>query len=290
VTAEHQLRDAHAQLMRSARKAGMAEVATGVLHNVGNILNSVNTSCSLLESSLRGSRLGMLGQAVSMLVPRADDLPTYFAEDIRGRELPKYLVALAEHLEQERAEFSAEVQGIRKNIEHIKEIVRVQQKHATGSVDPERFTVDAIVKDAIGVVQNAFVKAGVGIETELAPLPPCWLRKHEVMQLLVNLLQNALQATMAAEVSEPLVRIRAERLSEDMAKIEVSDNGVGIAAETMPQLFRFGFTTRRDGHGFGLHSAANSARGMGGILSVESAGLGKGATFVFQFPFQARML
>ena len=68
-------------------------------------------------------------------------------------------------------------------------------------------------------------------------------------------------------------------------QIAVIDTGIGISPENLTRIFAHGFTTRKDGHGFGLHSGALAAKELGGKLSVESAGLGQGASFVLDLPF-----
>jgi signal transduction histidine kinase len=66
--------------------------------------------------------------------------------------------------------------------------------------------------------------------------------------------------------------------------IIVRDNGVGILPENLTRIFGHGFTTKKDGHGFGLHSGALAAKQMNGALSVQSAGPGKGAAFTLELP------
>ena len=69
-------------------------------------------------------------------------------------------------------------------------------------------------------------------------------------------------------------------------KISYIDNGIGIPADNLTRIFGHGFTTRKEGHGFGLHSGALAAKELGGALTVESDGPGKGATFTLEFPIQ----
>ena len=66
--------------------------------------------------------------------------------------------------------------------------------------------------------------------------------------------------------------------------MEVTDNGEGIPKENLTRIFQHGFTTKKTGHGFGLHSGSNAAREMGGSLNVRSDGTGTGATFILELP------
>ena len=78
----------------------------------------------------------------------------------------------------------------------------------------------------------------------------------------------------------------SRRVVDDMVEISVKDNGVGIPKENLRKIFQHGFTTRSDGHGFGLHGSAIAATQMHGSLSVDSAGDDQGATFVLRVPIR----
>ncbi len=114
-------------------------------------------------------------------------------------------------------------------------------------------------------------------------MPPITVEKHKVLQILVNLMRNAKFACSESGLPDRQMTLRVSR-DADIVKISVSDNGVGIAPENLTRIFSHGFTTRKDGHGFGLHSGALAATEMGGRLSVQSDGLGLGAAFTLELP------
>jgi two-component system sensor kinase FixL len=104
-----------------------------------------------------------------------------------------------------------------------------------------------------------------------------------VIQILLNLLGNARHAVAGRADGDKRVWLRTS-VEGDMVRMEVRDNGIGIAAEHLPLMFNQGFTTKKDGHGLGLHSSANWARELGGALRCRSEGLDTGATFVLELP------
>jgi signal transduction histidine kinase len=282
--AEKQLQELHEQLMEASRQAGMAEVATGVLHNVGNILNSVNVSASLVAERLSGNRLEKLGRLAQMLQRPQQELATFLTETDKGRVLPGYLTDLARYLAEERRCANEELRLLTKNIEHIKEIVTKQQAYARMSGTPEMLGASALVEDALHLTRSDVLQYGIRIERrgeELGLFVKA--EKHKVLQILVNLIRNAVKAIRDYEASD-LRMIVAIEAGDGVVNLRVTDSGIGIAPENLTRIFSHGFTTRKDGHGFGLHSAALAARQMNGNLHVSSEGLGTGASFALELP------
>ena len=283
--AEAELQTVHAQLLEASRQSGMAEVATNVLHNVGNVLNSVNVSATVVADSLRKSKVAGLGRLVGLL--REHDLGTFISSDPRGRQLPQYLTQLAEHLQADQQVSLKELDLLRSHIEHIREIVTMQQTYAKVSVIKELVRVSDLVEDSLRLNLGALTRHGVDLVREFQDLPPMQLEKHKVLQILVNLISNAKYACDEAPGDDKRLILRVGTHSETgRACISVKDNGVGIPQENLERIFNHGFTTRASGHGFGLHSSALAAKEMGGSLTVHSDGRGTGATFTLELPLQ----
>lgn len=282
--AEGKLEEVHRQLLTTSRMAGMAEVATSVLHNVGNVLNSVNISSNLIAEKMRNSRVSNLAKAAALMQAQAGDLPGFFANDPKGKQLPEYLAQLADHLVAEQQEMLRELSSLSGNIDHIKEIVAMQQSYAKVSAVREKLEVKELVEDALRMNAGAMERHGVQVIREYSPVPPVLVDKHKVLQILVNLIRNAKYAMDESRQSDKRLRLRVALNGNEMVKISVIDNGVGIAPENLSRIFGHGFTTRKEGHGFGLHSGALAARELGGSLSVHSDGPGLGATFTLEFP------
>jgi signal transduction histidine kinase len=286
INAEERERKLQRQLRDASRQAGMAEIATNVLHNVGNVLNSVNISASLVGDSVKNSRAAGLGKVVALLQQHEANWETFVTADPRGKHLPAYLAQLWEHLKLDQAMTLQEIDILRTNIGHIKEIVAMQQSYSKLIGVPETLAVRGLVEDALRMNVGAFSRHGVSVECTYEEVPEIVVEKHEVLQILINLLRNAKYACDAAERLDKLVLVRVVN-HDGGVRITVADNGVGIRPEHMTQLFSHGFTTKKDGHGFGLHSGALAARDMGGALRAESAGPGQGATFRLDLPLKS---
>ena len=280
--AEEELERVHKQLMVASRHAGMADVATNVLHNVGNVLNSVNVSANLVSDRIRKSKCTGLGRAAAVLNEHAGDLAAFLAGP-QGKHLPAYLQELATDLVAERDAAVAELSELRNNVEHIKQIVAMQQSYAKRGGITDTVDVRVLAEDSLRMNEGAFSRHGVSIERDFGEVPLIEVDKHKVLQILVNVIRNAKYACSEAQGSEKRVTVRV-RATQSAVNIAVIDTGVGIPKENLQRIFNHGFTTRSEGHGFGLHSSALAAKELGGSLRGDSAGPGKGATFTLTLP------
>lgn len=279
-----QIESLHKQLTKASRMAGMAEVATGVLHNVGNVLTSVKVSARLVMDNTRKSKVAGISKLSALLKEHAHDLGTFLSEDSKGRQVPAYLHQLSEYLMSEQSLAMQELESLTQNIEHISQIVARQQTYAASSEMMETVSVEELVEDAMRIHERSYVRHGVHVVRDYSPVPPVFIDKHKLLQILVNLFSNAIYATDQTGRTDKQMTVRFGIDEENKLRIEVSDNGIGISPENMARMFSYGFTTRKDGHGFGLHSSALAAQEMGGALMVRSAGVGQGATFIIQLP------
>jgi len=286
--AEVTLRDSQQRLLETSRLAGMAEVATGVLHNVGNVLNSVNVSAGLVVEKLRRSKVPNLGKAAALLTERNGDLGNFLTNDPNGQKIPGYLAKLSQFLIEDNSELLTEVDLLARNIEHIKEVVAVQQSYAKVSGAFEDLAADQLVEDSIAMNIGAFERHGIVLERRFSPAPPVRVDRHRVLQILINLLRNAKYALDDVQRIDKRITITIAPLDDKILRIAVADNGIGISLENLDRIFGHGFTTRKNGHGFGLHSGALAAKEMGGSLGVQSLGLRRGATFTLELPIAAK--
>jgi PAS domain S-box-containing protein len=281
--AESKIEQINKELREVSRQAGMAEVATGVLHNVGNVLNSVNVAADLIGERLRNSKAAGVTRLSKMLLDHNGDLPRFLSEDERGKQVPSYLKQLAEHLDQERNEIREELHRLMINIEHIKEIVATQQNYARVLGVAETVQLTELMEDAFKIQGGAYERHGINMVRDYDVLPQISCDKHKVMQIVVNLLSNAKYACDATNREDKQVVVRLKNI-ENGVRIQVADNGMGIPRENLTRIFSQGFTTRKGGHGFGLHSGALAAKELGGSLTVTSEGSGHGATFTLDLP------
>jgi len=286
--AKAELETVHAQLLEASRQAGMAEVATGVLHNVGNVLNSVNVSANVISEKLNLARFAVLQRTAHLLRDKGESVGEFLGSDPRGRLIPAYLCELAQHLADFRREALVELELLMTNIEHIKEIVSMQQNYARVADSAEPMRPDSLVEDALRMTAGSRRRRGVEVVRMFETTEPIFGDRHKVLQILVNLIRNSQDALCDAAPAEKRITIRIHSTDAESAAITVTDNGIGIPPENLTRIFSHGFTTRKDGHGFGLHSAALAAQQMGGCLSAHSDGPGRGATFSIELPL-ARM-
>ena len=280
--AEKKIDAIHKDLVRASRVAGMAEVATSVLHNVGNVLNNINVSTSVILDRLAKLKVNRLFELAKLLHENRRDLPRFLSTDPRGQHIVNFMELLAENLEEERSSLRAEVDQLALKIDHIKQIVAMQQNYAQVAGVVEKVPLLDIIEDAISIHSGAYVRHGITVQRQFEASPTLFLDRHKVLQILGNLLSNAKYACDGSTEEEKKVILRVEALPENRVRIEVKDNGMGIARENLARIFGQGFTTRKDGHGFGLHSSALAAKEIGGSLSVHSDGPGKGAAFTLE--------
>jgi signal transduction histidine kinase len=276
------------QLQDASRQAGMAEVATGVLHNVGNVLNSVNVSASVVADLVAKSKAQSLGKAAELVGRHTHDLATFITEDERGKHLPQFLAALANSLTGEQAAVLEELGSLTSHIEHIKTIVTTQQCFAGASQLIESISLADLLEDALRIESASLKRHVLDVQREYADLPPIEVDKQKLLQILINLIRNGKHAVVERGERGGQLILRTAASGDDRVQIEVVDDGVGIAAENLTQIFAHGFTTRqeRGGRGFGLHLSALFAKEMGGSLTAHSDGPGTGATFVLELPLR----
>lgn len=283
---EAKLEELHKRLVETSRTAGMAEVANDVLHNVGNVLTSINVTCSLAMDRVRESRLSGLAKLAELMEEKGDGLGDFIANDPAGRKLPAYVAKLRDVDAEDQAYFIRELTTLLDRIDHIKRIVAMQQNYAKTAGATEPVGVAQLIDDALQINAAALHRHKVTSRVEVEESPELIIDKHKVLQILVNLIRNAKYALDGSDKEERLMTIRAGRKGSDHVWIQVIDNGVGIPPENLIRVFHHGFTTRRNGHGFGLHSGALTARELGGSLEGFSEGTGRGAVFTLVLPLR----
>ncbi|MGO8838579.1 MAG: sensor histidine kinase, partial [Limisphaerales bacterium] len=277
----------HKELLKVSRAAGMSEVATGVLHNVGNVLNSINISASIVAEHLNEFNIANIARAANLMREHADDIGHFLTDDPKGRQLPDYLAQLASHLSAEQTLLVKEIGFVKMKIDHVKEIVAAQQNYGKVMGLEERVRIEDLIQDVFRIHASELAQHNVQIHQDCPPsLPEILVDKHKVLQILLNLLSNAKHAVVDSGREDKQVTVRVTN-GDNRLRIAMSDNGVGIAPVTLRRIFNHGFTTRKSGgHGFGLHSGALAAKEMGGSLHAESEGPGMGATFTLEIPIK----
>jgi signal transduction histidine kinase len=283
-----ELQETQARLVAAARSAGRAEIANNVLHNVGNVRNSINVSVSVVCRALSDSRAEGLARAVQLMKQHEHELGRFMETDPRGKALLGYLDELTDALAQERVQALLDLDRLRRSVDHISYVVVTQQSNAGPSSLLEIAQPEELLEEALRMSGDVISDAGVSIVRQYANAPPSALDKPRLLQILVNLIGNAAQAMEAIPEQSRRLTLSTAIIRDEEGEwlhIMVRDEGEGISVDNPKRLFAHGFTTRKSGHGFGLHSSALAALEMRGRLTAHSDGPGRGATFTVELPF-----
>ena len=267
-----------------SHRAGMAEVANSVLHNIGNVLNSVNVSVSVIRQQLKSTPLNKLPPMVELLKQNESDLSTFLTSDEKGKLFPRFLEMLSEQWQAEHATLIAESNQLRDSVQHINDIISKQQSLSGQLGVHEIFNVAELIRSTFSFHETSFTRANIQIIFDLEDKLLWNGDRSKFTQIMLNLIVNAEESLVASSTSPHQLQISSHRCPDGHLEIKVQDNGCGISQEIMHKLFSYGFTTKPTGHGFGLHASALAAQDMGGTLQAFSDGIGMGATFVLSVP------
>ncbi|HEY3731143.1 MAG TPA: PAS domain-containing protein [Steroidobacteraceae bacterium] len=285
VEAEQRERMLQKQLREASHQSGMAEVATGVLHNVGNVLNSLGIAHSTAQTRLKNYQIERVSDVAGMLEEKLGDLPTFLTQDDRGKRLPKYLSALGAKLKGESAAVQREFDAISGHIQYLRQIVQAQQSFARIGGAQDEVDVRELLETAL-TLKSSELK-GIEVVRDFGDLPTIHTDRYKLLQVIVNFVANACDAITANKNGPARLFIRVHT-ADGQLEIAVEDSGIGIQPELLSRVWEFGFTTKAHGHGFGLHSAALAAQQLGGSVDVQSQGAGTGARFSVTIPISAR--
>lgn len=272
------------KVLETAHRAGMAEIASDVLHNVGNAMNSINCAVEFLDERLQASRIPHLERATKLLREQAPRAADFFGQDPRGQKLIDYLVDLSQTLEAELQDNQADVARLQLTVRHIGDAIASQQQHAERTDFRQDVNLAELIRDALQLNEEVIEEAHVEVEVRVPALPDVQLNRSKMLQILVNLIRNAVQAMRSDTVENRQLQISAQLLDDGTLDLSVSDTGPGFDAAIQSQLFTYGFTTKPEGHGCGLHYCANALNEVGGSIVAHSAGAGLGATFRIRVP------
>lgn len=273
------------QQLEKARQLGMAEISASVLHNVGNVLNSVNVSANTVLEKIKDSKLSDLDNINLLFKEHNNDLVNFLANDQRGLKALNYLELLSQHLHQERENIVKEMKRLNKNILMIKEIISTQQNLSKTTYFEQIVNINELLSEAL-LVSGLNLNKKISIHEQYDKLPPIKMDKVKLLQVLVNLIQNAKDAVIESSKSDKEIILKSS-LVNNIIKIEISDNGIGILPDDKNKIFIYGFTTKTSGHGFGLHTAAIIINELGGSIRVESEGYEKGTRFIIELPVKS---
>jgi signal transduction histidine kinase len=276
-----ELKNAQAHLLQQAHEAGMAEVAVGILHNIGNAVTPAKVG--LFRLSNRMQQKPLLRDLPAALIEIASLIPLFDSlSDAEKERLLGIIELVPATIEEEYALNAEEIEQIRRKLNHIDSIISLQMRYAQLFGDVESVDLPGVVEDALTLLDDALQKNSTRIIRQFEPVPPVRIEKTKLIQIIVNLIKNGYEAMekIPAEDRVLVLTIRRERKPADCLVLSVKDNGTGFAPDMQQKLFQFGYSTKAKGSGFGLHSCANYLIARNGSISAHSEGLNKGAEFV----------
>lgn len=280
---EQQLHETQSTLVRASHQAGMSEVATDVLHNVGNVLSSINVATTLINERVEQSEISNIEKVSEMIQEHMEDLGAFFTEDPKGKHVPSYLTKALGIICKEREDVIEKLKDLTHDVSHVKSIIQMQQEY-TKTVKVEILTtIEAVIEDAIRINWAGLERHEIQLVRDFEDIGEIYIDKQRVIQILVNLIGNAKYALDKNDTSNRIMTLRSYK-NDDKLRIEVQDNGIGISKENLVKIFQHGFTTKKHGHGFGLHSGALAAKELNGTLTADSDGEGCGSTFALEIP------
>ncbi|MDY6845080.1 MAG: PAS domain S-box protein, partial [Thermodesulfobacteriota bacterium] len=276
------------KLLNLAHHSGMSEIATGVLHNVNNVLSSINISTELMKESIQKSEFTGLEKAITMMKDNIHNLSDFLTHDTKGKFLPLYFEKAISVITKERQKNLERINKLLEYIEQVKGLIFMQQSYALRGGLEEKIDLSEILDDAVNMHSNAFDRYNINITRNYHNVPYITIDRQKLIQVLLNIVKNARESLMSVEDNEELtLELGIDMCENDNGKeivISIHDNGIGIPEENIDRIFEYGFTTKQYGSGFGLHASALSIMEMGGKISVLSDGVGKGAQFVVRLP------
>jgi PAS domain S-box-containing protein len=274
----------HEQLLDTSRQLGMAEVATGVLHNVGNVLNSINVSIGVITDLLKNSMVGDVGRISQLLEKHRDDLGVYLSQNPKGKQVPGYLEKLSGQLVEEKRVALLELQRLRENAGQAQHCIAAQQDLAKPGGITEPVSLSELIGEALAVNRDLLDRFSIDVIQEFQEIPQIIVEKRQVLQILVDIIRNACQAMESASIKRLTVRITLVMGPPDSICLEVQDTGHGISPDDLTRIFGQGYSTKYGGRGLNLHHGALMAKNMGGTLRAHSEGTGRGATLFLDLP------
>jgi signal transduction histidine kinase len=274
------------ELVIAARHAGMADIAASVLHNIGNALNSVSTSSTLVGQKISASKVSNLIEISKLLEQHELDMGAFITNDPQGQRIPSYLLKLSEIWRNDKEYLSEEINTVQKGIIHIKEIINKQNSLSKVLGVNDTIIVTNFLEDALTLNKTIYSNINIDIKRNFQPIKEVVTDRVKLLQIFVNLIKNSIESIIEQDPEHKEIMLSVQQQDDTYFTVQLGDNGVGIKDEYLEKIFSFGFTTKKEGHGFGLHSSAISIQDMGGKLSVTSDGIGKGATFSIALPYQ----
>ncbi|CAM2009776.1 ATP-binding protein [Acanthopleuribacter pedis] len=271
-------------LRELAAQAEVSKVANGLIHNLGNLFNSINISTQTLVEVVRDSKIPELLKANRLFLRNLDNIGDYVTKDPAGRYLPEFYRSVGDFLKEDLEKLHTELADIAEKVAFIKEMISTQQDYAKSESVTRKLALNDVVDRALQIELPSMTKRGIRIEKKYQARFFVYGVKSKVLHVFLNLFKNAKEAMTSTDHEDSFLQIGIQSLPENKVEVTVRDNGAGIDEANLDKMFSYGFTTKPDGHGFGLYTSAEAMNQLGGSIAVSSEGIGHGACFRLIFP------
>jgi DNA-binding LacI/PurR family transcriptional regulator/signal transduction histidine kinase len=276
------LDSSYKKLVEHAQREGMADIAADILHNIGNILNSISVSAHMMENSVKSAPFDDLLRANRLLEANMERLEDFIRNDRKGKILMRFYLKLGESMEKLREQLIYNANRLSTKLNSINEIIAAQQNYAGVASQPEELSIAAILEDALKVHAASLDKYRITVERDYRANPRLVVQRAKLFYIFVNLINNARDSMTETPLNERRLSIS---IYEDGSEscVRISDTGRGIAEGAIDKVFDYGYSVKDERRGFGLHSSSSYMAEMGGVILAESAGIGKGQAFTVVF-------
>ncbi len=274
------------ELLESSRRLGMAEVATDVLHNVGNVLNSLNVSAGLIAQHVRDMPIQDVKRISSLLERHKEDLGSFLTQDAKGQKIPAFLLQLGDHLRDQHAQTCQDLDSLIGQIDHVNDIITAQQDLTQTNAIHEPVILKDLLESTLKMNAQELEQQHITVTRDYADLPQVITDKQQIVQIANNLIRNTQIAIQQqdSDLRHITVRVHLHSTDKNRVVIQVCDTGIGIPNENLQKIFAQSCSAPGKDQGDSLHRNAIAAKNLGGSLTASSDGPGQGATFTLELP------
>ncbi len=277
-----QLSDTRNRLMEQSYYSGIGEMASGILHNLRNILTPMVGQMGNIRGKLKEAPMDNIEKAAAEL--NLDSL-----EEGREKSLKKYLSLAVSRLSAIHQDIDKSLMVVSGQVAHMEDVLSQQDKFAYFKKAMEALNINMIIEDAIKLMPQKLINAvDITRDPGLAQLPPVSSERIVLIQVITNVLNNASESILRKGVEKGNIWIRGISESDgEVQKVHVviRDDGEGIDIEDRKKIFRRGYSTKTPkSSGIGLHWCSNVLSAIKADLFVESEGPGLGSSFHIRLP------
>ena len=270
--ANAKIRNQQQKLIEDAYNKGLIEVTSGIIHNIGNIVNVISLSFDELITSKENNE-GILPKFLdSVILKELNEISDLANISPNLNKTKEILPKLLEYNEEFEQEFKGKIEFLLKKVYHLKEVVQLQQNFV-GSLGTEDYNdITAITDEVLEIYDSSLIKRNIKVQKTYTDKPKILCDKAQIIQLISNFIKNSYEAIEEKDMKEGLIKITSY-VKDSIFYLELYDNGIGIKENNLNKLFEFGYSTKKEngsGSGFGLHSCKSIVEKYGGTISVES--------------------